>query len=180
MLAIAAAAADGPADCAPLVIRERTNPSRRSIRFCMSSGDVIALLLDELFLRLPGVAYVQEALSPRLVQLSHGCPRLHLSLTKIVSRRSYLLAFQRALTFCACRVHMRGAPYSSFEQHGTGHPGMFQNGTYQQRAVLVSWRMMRGTEETDGRASKVRKQQGREVGDSVSGQSKRLPWLVRS
>lgn len=36
-------------------------------------------VLEELFLRLPGVAYVHDPASPRLVQLSHGWPRLHLS-----------------------------------------------------------------------------------------------------
>lgn len=39
-------------------------------------------VLDALFLRLPGVAYVHDGVSPRLVQLSHGWPRLHLSLDK--------------------------------------------------------------------------------------------------
>ena len=47
------------------------------MRFCMSSGDVAEPALDALFLRLPGVAYVHEAVSPRLVQLSQGWPRLH-------------------------------------------------------------------------------------------------------
>lgn len=50
------------------------------MRFCMSSGDVAEPALDALFLRLPGVAYVHEAVSPRLVQLSQGWPRLHFNL----------------------------------------------------------------------------------------------------
>ena len=37
-------------------------------------------VLDALFLRLPGDAYVHDAVSPRFVQLSHGWPRLHFSL----------------------------------------------------------------------------------------------------
>jgi hypothetical protein len=50
------------------------------MRFCMSSGEVAVPALAALFLRLPGVAYVHDAVSPRLVQLSHGWPRLHFSL----------------------------------------------------------------------------------------------------
>lgn len=50
------------------------------MRFCMSSGEALEPVLDALFLRLPGVAYVHDAVSPRLVQLSQGWPRLHLSL----------------------------------------------------------------------------------------------------
>ena len=50
------------------------------MRFCMSSGDVAELALALLFLRLPGEAYVHDAVSPRLVQLSQGWPRLHFSL----------------------------------------------------------------------------------------------------
>jgi hypothetical protein len=50
------------------------------MRFCMSSGDVAELALAVLFLRLPGEAYVHDAVSPRLVQLSQGWPRLHFSL----------------------------------------------------------------------------------------------------
>jgi hypothetical protein len=46
----------------------------------MSSGVVAEPVLDALFLRLPGVAYVHDAASPRFVQLSHGWPRLHFSL----------------------------------------------------------------------------------------------------
>jgi hypothetical protein len=46
----------------------------------MSSGEVAMPALAALFLRLPGVAYEHDAVSPRLVQLSHGCPRLHFSL----------------------------------------------------------------------------------------------------
>lgn len=52
------------------------------MRFCMSSGVVAEPVLDELFLRLLGVAYVHDAVSPRLVQLSQGWPRLHFSLQK--------------------------------------------------------------------------------------------------
>jgi len=47
------------------------------MRFCMSSGDVEEPELPVLFLRLPGVAYVHDAVSPRFVQLSQGWPRLH-------------------------------------------------------------------------------------------------------
>lgn len=50
------------------------------MRFCMSSGEAFEPVLEELFLRLPGVAYVHEPVSPRLTQLSHGWPRLHFSL----------------------------------------------------------------------------------------------------
>jgi hypothetical protein len=50
------------------------------MRFCMSSGVVAEPVLAELFLRLPGAAYVHDAVSPRLVQLSQGWPRLHFSL----------------------------------------------------------------------------------------------------
>jgi hypothetical protein len=50
------------------------------MRFCMSSGEVAVPALAALFLRLPGVAYVHDVASPRLVQLSQGCPRLHFSL----------------------------------------------------------------------------------------------------
>ena len=50
------------------------------MRFCMSSGVDAEPALEELFLRLPGVAYVHDAVSPRLVQLSQGWPRLHFSL----------------------------------------------------------------------------------------------------
>lgn len=50
------------------------------MRFCMSSGEVAVPALAALFLRLPGVAYVHDPVSPRLVQLSQGCPRLHFSL----------------------------------------------------------------------------------------------------
>jgi hypothetical protein len=46
----------------------------------MSSGVVAEPVLAELFLRLPGAAYVHDAVSPRLVQLSQGWPRLHFSL----------------------------------------------------------------------------------------------------
>jgi len=42
------------------------------MRFCMSSGEVVAPVLAALFLRLPGAAYVQDAVSPRLMQLSQG------------------------------------------------------------------------------------------------------------
>jgi hypothetical protein len=45
----------------------------------MSSGVVAEPVLAELFLRLPGAAYVHDAVSPRLVQLSQGWPRLHFS-----------------------------------------------------------------------------------------------------
>lgn len=49
-------AAAGPADWWPLVMRDKTKPSKRSMRVCMSPG----LLLDEelpaCFLRLPGAA----------------------------------------------------------------------------------------------------------------------------
>jgi hypothetical protein len=62
-----------------LVMSERTSPSSRSMRFCMSSGEALEPVLEELFLRLPGEAYVHDPMSPRLMQLSHGCPRLHLS-----------------------------------------------------------------------------------------------------
>jgi hypothetical protein len=50
------------------------------MRFCMSSGVDAEPVLEELFLRLLGVAYVHDAVSPRLVQLSQGWPRLHFSL----------------------------------------------------------------------------------------------------
>ena len=50
------------------------------MRFCMSSGEAVEPVLAALFLRLPGVAYVHDAVSPRLVQLSQGWPRLHFSL----------------------------------------------------------------------------------------------------
>lgn len=49
------------------------------MRFCMSSGEVAVPALAALFLRLPGVAYVHDPVSPRLVQLSQGWPRLHFS-----------------------------------------------------------------------------------------------------
>lgn len=49
------------------------------MRFCMSFGVVAEPDEDELFLRLPGVAYVHDGVSPRLVQLSQGWPRLHFS-----------------------------------------------------------------------------------------------------
>jgi len=49
------------------------------MRFCMSSGEVVVPELAALFLRLPGVAYEHDSVSPRFVQLSHGWPRLHLS-----------------------------------------------------------------------------------------------------
>lgn len=49
------------------------------MRFCMSSGEAAGPLLEALFLRLPGEAYVHDGASPRLVQLSQGWPRLHLS-----------------------------------------------------------------------------------------------------
>jgi hypothetical protein len=49
------------------------------MRFCMSSGDVAELALAVVFLRLPGEAYVHDTVSPRLVQLSQGWPRLHFS-----------------------------------------------------------------------------------------------------
>jgi hypothetical protein len=42
------------------------------MRFCMSSGEVAVPALAALFLRLPGVAYVHDPASPRLVQLSQG------------------------------------------------------------------------------------------------------------
>lgn len=42
--------------------------------------------LTEFFLRLPGEAYVHDAVSPRFVQLSQGCARLHFSLHSSVSR----------------------------------------------------------------------------------------------
>lgn len=35
--------------------------------------------LTAFFLRLPGEAYVHDAVSPRFVQLSQGCARLHFS-----------------------------------------------------------------------------------------------------
>lgn len=80
---------------------------------------------------------MQEALSPRLVQLSQGCPRLHLSLKKVVSNGTVSLC-ERALTSCVYRVHMRGAPYSSFEQRGTGHLEIGQNWTRTQKAEWAS------------------------------------------
>lgn len=83
--AMAACAAAGPALWAPLVINESTSPSRRSMRFCMSSGDVAVPALAALFLRAPGVAYVHDPVSPRFVQLSHGWPRLHFSLVESAS-----------------------------------------------------------------------------------------------
>lgn len=49
------------------------------MRFCMSSGEVVALALAALFLRCPGVTYAHDAVSPRFVQLSQGWPRLHFS-----------------------------------------------------------------------------------------------------
>lgn len=55
------------------------------MRFCISSGEVAEPVLEALFLRLPGVAYVHDPASPRLVQLSHGWPRLHFSLRESAS-----------------------------------------------------------------------------------------------
>jgi hypothetical protein len=42
------------------------------MRFCMSSGEVAVPALAALFLRVLGVAYVHDPVSPRLVQLSQG------------------------------------------------------------------------------------------------------------
>jgi len=82
LFAMAAWAAAGPALWAPLVMRESTSPSSRSMRFCMSSGEAAVPVLAALFLRLPGEAYVHDGASPRLVQLSQGWPRLHFSLQR--------------------------------------------------------------------------------------------------
>lgn len=48
---MAAKAAAGPSAWLPLVIKDKTNPSRRSIRFCMSSGVVGAVCWVGFFLR---------------------------------------------------------------------------------------------------------------------------------
>lgn len=70
------------------------------MRFCMSSGEVAEPVLDALFLRLPGAAYVHDPVSPRLVQLSQGWPRLHLSLSqsaltaRVPARSTYFLCLQ--------------------------------------------------------------------------------------
>jgi hypothetical protein len=44
-------AAAGPSDCDPLVINDSTKPSKRSILFCMSSGEVEAAWFAEFFFR---------------------------------------------------------------------------------------------------------------------------------
>lgn len=76
-LATAATAAVGPGADAPFVISESTSPSRRSMRFCMSSGEEPA---GAALRRGPGAAYEQPAASPRRMQFSQGMERLHLSL----------------------------------------------------------------------------------------------------
>ena len=76
---IIACAAAVPALCDPFVMSDNTRASSRSIRFCISSGVPFGPAAARLFLRLLGAAYVQEGESPRLVQLSQGCPRLHFS-----------------------------------------------------------------------------------------------------
>ena len=57
------------------------------MRFCMSSGEDAEPAEARFFLRLPGVAYVHDDESPRLVQLSQGWPRLHFSLRSERQRR---------------------------------------------------------------------------------------------
>jgi hypothetical protein len=79
------------------------------MRFCMSSGEVAVPALAALFLRLPGVAYVHDPVSPRLVQLSQGWPRLHFSLSRSVWRGCAVVAM--AYFLCLHGPHDRGTRF---------------------------------------------------------------------
>lgn len=107
---MAANAAAGPPGWLPLVINDRTNPSRRSIRFCISSGVVGAVCWVEFFLREVAWAYEQEAASPRLTQFSHGWVRLHFSLRQSLDPRP---GQRRAATYFLLRqgAHERGTRF---------------------------------------------------------------------
>lgn len=68
---------DADSATAPLCMRDRTSPSRRSMRFCMSSGLESPWIW--LFLRAAGEAYEQDVvlMPSRLVQLVQGWLRSH-------------------------------------------------------------------------------------------------------
>ena len=80
MLAHAGAAVD-----VPLMTSERTSDSSRSIRSCISFGDFLLLLPMIALLQLLVAAYAQEVVWSRLMQLSHGAPRLHFNLRQTMS-----------------------------------------------------------------------------------------------
>lgn len=81
------------------------------MRFCMSSGDVEEPELAVLFLRLPGVAYVHDAVSPRFVQLSQGWPRLHFNLL-LSAPSDHFVAIELYTYFrCLQAPHDRGTRF---------------------------------------------------------------------
>ena len=65
-----------------LRINVNTSPSSLSMRSCMLSDEPEVEDRELGLRRALWAAYWQDALSPRFTQLSHGAPRLHLSLSR--------------------------------------------------------------------------------------------------
>lgn len=73
--------------------------------------------LTAFFFLLPGEAYVHDPVSPRLVQLSQGCARLHFNLP--MSADTYQSVIDRVLTFCVGRARMTEVSDFASAQLGT-------------------------------------------------------------